>query len=342
MTIKISAIIPAHNEEHTLTNAIESLRQQGITRIIVANDNSTDDTQSVAEKLGVTVFKTINNKSKKAGALNQALNKYIDWEDDNQAVIIQDADTVLNSTWVATAVKLLNKGYDAVGAVFEADKKNNYLRYCQHLEWQRYIQEIKLKHKVQVLSGTASMIRFKKLKEVHKKYGHFYQEEAITEDFALTLALKEVKAKMISPVSCIVTTETMPSTKTLFSQRRRWYLGALQQLKYHKWSRVMLPYIGQQLLLSISIISFWLVWGLSINSILANNYTIYPFWLAIGSIFIVERVLTVWRVGWKARITALLMFPELIYAIILQFSFIAAWIHFIRGKKGVWDHVPSV
>lgn len=340
MTVKISAIIPAHNEEHTLPKAIKSLREQGITRIIVANDNSTDDTQAVAEKLGVIVFKTINNKWKKAGALNQALHKYIDWENEEQAIIVQDADTVLSSNWVTTAVNLFNKGYDAVGAVFAADKQNNFLRYCQHLEWQRYIQEIKIKHKVQVLSGTASMIRFKKLKEVYQKYGHFYQEKAITEDFALTLELKEVNSRMISPVSCNVTTETMPSIKTLFSQRRRWYLGALQQLKYHKWTKIMLPYIGQQILLSISIISFWLVWILSINSILTNNYTVYPLWIAIGLIFVAERVITVWQVGWKARLIALLIVPELVYTMILQFSLMAAWANFLRGKQGVWDHVP--
>lgn len=55
---KLSIIIPARNEEHSLPNLLSSLQKQSITNyeIIVVNDGSTDRTREIAQSFGVTVI----------------------------------------------------------------------------------------------------------------------------------------------------------------------------------------------------------------------------------------------------------------------------------------------
>lgn len=40
----------------------------------------------------------------------------------------------------------------------------------------------------------------------------------------------------------------------------------------------------------------------------------FPFWLVVGLVFALERVVTVWKGGWRARSVAVLVIPELLYA----------------------------
>lgn len=73
---KISVVIPAYNEEATLSHVIEgvyeSLRQQDYEfEVIVVDDGSTDNTSEVAKNAGALVIKHVNNKGH-AAALKSA------------------------------------------------------------------------------------------------------------------------------------------------------------------------------------------------------------------------------------------------------------------------------
>lgn len=341
----VTAIIPAHNEASVIKDCITSLIANGCDEIIVANDNSSDETYKICLESNVTVFNTVNNKGRKAGAINQALKNYLNPNVDshNHYILIIDADTVISEQWLTKSRNLLDSNkFDAVGSIFHADNNVGYLRYMQYLEWERYASQITGLQKVFVLTGTASLIRLSKLHDVYKKNGFFYNENCITEDFAMTIDLKEVGTRMISPASVNCKTETMPSVKLLFLQRRRWYLGAMQQVFNRKLTKVTLVYLFQQIMLSISVISFSLV-------LLADGYLLYEhqmnmnlFWLFILFLFIFERVYTVWNLGWKARFTALLLLPELLYAYILQISYVAAMLQFLTRSKGTWNHINDI
>jgi glycosyltransferase involved in cell wall biosynthesis len=54
--IKTAVIIPAFNEEKSIGKVIEEIPGNLIDEVIVVNNNSTDDTASVAEKAGATVL----------------------------------------------------------------------------------------------------------------------------------------------------------------------------------------------------------------------------------------------------------------------------------------------
>jgi glycosyltransferase involved in cell wall biosynthesis len=101
----ITVLIPAHNEEDQVADAIAGLRAQTrpVDKIIVVSDNSTDATEEVAARAGAEVYRTQGNMHKKAGALNQALREYLRNAGDEDQVLIQDADTVLVPRFVEVA-----------------------------------------------------------------------------------------------------------------------------------------------------------------------------------------------------------------------------------------------
>jgi biofilm PGA synthesis N-glycosyltransferase PgaC len=336
----VIAIVPAHNEGANIEKTIKALKKQ-VKKVIVACDRCTDDTYQKAVQAGAIAFETTDNQYRKAGALNQALENYIDWQLPNQYIFICDADTVIADDWIKRAEIALGKGeYDAVGSVFFGDAdRNSMIEFCQQLEWYRYTNQIKRSKKVFVLTGTASLISAEMFRKVKERKGTFYDEKSITEDFALTIDLKEVGARIISPISCYCTTEIMPNWRLLFLQRRRWYLGALQQIARRRWDCVLFPYVFQQLMLLISVVAFI---GLIIFTIylMAQDMIIFSFfWFLIGVIFAVERVITIWNQDRQAKLFALMIFPELIYSLFLQIAYIGALFQLLSGSAGTWNHL---
>src|SRR6476646_9957784 len=120
--VRIAAVLPAHNEEGTIGAAIGSLRAQSrmVDDILVVSDNSTDATATVAEATGARVFETVGNAHKKAGALNQALVGLLVELDDDDLVMVMDADSEISASFVQVAVETLarRRSVGAVGGVF--------------------------------------------------------------------------------------------------------------------------------------------------------------------------------------------------------------------------------
>ena len=63
----------------------------------------------------------------------------------------------------------------------------------------------------------------------------------------MTLALKTLGAKMISPMQCRVVTEVMPTWRALWRQRMRWQRGALENIGAYGLTRATLIYWLQQI-----------------------------------------------------------------------------------------------
>lgn len=340
----ITAVIPAHNEADALPRTIASLRAQDVPpdHIIVVSDNSTDDTHKVSESLGVEAVETVNNLHRKAGALNSILGNLVSLND-SDLVLVMDADTELSPHFISRALdELDDPNVGGVGAVFRGEKPKSYLELCQYLEWSRYGEEIGRTGKTFVMSGTAALIRWKALRDVYDRTGQFYNTATITEDMRLTLDLKDAGWDVRSPVECTSTTEMMPSVKMLWLQRRRWYLGALQNVTDMGLTRVTRPYWRQQLMLALSVILLWGLIALTGVAIALGGLTMPSlFWLGVGAIFAAERVLTIWDEPIRYRLFAALVIPEMIYALILQTAYVAAVWQKITGSSGTWAHVSA-
>ncbi|HRV66838.1 MAG TPA: hypothetical protein P5074_10820 [Candidatus Nanopelagicales bacterium] len=72
---------------------------------------------------------------------------------------------------------------------------------------------------------------------------------------------------------------------------------------------------------------------------LKNQWVWFPFWIGIGTLFAVERVVAVWRSTWQARLLAALLFPELVYAMFLNVVYVKGVFDIMTAKSAQWGHV---
>jgi cellulose synthase/poly-beta-1,6-N-acetylglucosamine synthase-like glycosyltransferase len=162
----------------------------------------------------------------------------------------------------------------------------------------------------------------------------------MTEDNELTLALKSLGATMVSPAQCRVTTEIMPDWRHLWTQRKRWQRGALENLAAYGLTRATMRYWGQQMGIAYGAVALNLAILLMIITALSvDEWIWFPFWTLVGFIFWLERVITAWGGGWRARGLAALLIPELMYDVFLQVVFFRCLIDITLDRSGTWGHV---
>lgn len=349
--VTITVLIPAHNEESRLGQTLASLRQQAPPprRIIVVADNCTDGTVELARTAGVEVIETVNNADKKAGALNQALRDLLPQLGDNDLVMMLDADTLLDPGFLAIAADRFanDRALMAVGGLFYGESGSGIIGQLQRNEYARYSRDIDRRSgRLFVLTGTASLFRPRALMTVAEcrgtllpgRHGDVYDTAALTEDNELTLALKTLGALMISPRGCRVVTEVMPTWRALWTQRLRWLRGALENLGAYGLTRQTFRYWAQQVGIGYGVIAFATYMAFMVLLVTTTHpWVWYPFWLGIGGLLVAERVISAWSGGWRARLLAALMIPELLYAMFLNAVFIAGVLNIALGRRAYWD-----
>lgn len=339
--MSITALIPAHNESDQIRMSIKGLQSQTVapSRIVVICDNCTDDTEEIARSMGVECFITENNSDKKAGALNQAMSAVL--AEGVGHIICVDADTEVSPQFIESAMAEFtrDKSVGAVGGVFFGQKPSGLLETFQYNEYVRFARTIEMSGKTKVLSGTASIFRADVLRELVAARGAVYDPRALTEDMEVGLAIKTLGYTLRSPVACSCTTELMPTWKSLDDQRVRWYRGAIENLLTYGVTRVTVSYWGQQLMLLVSAVMLYLYISMTVLGLTMGVVGFSPFWSSVGLIFVVERVVTVWKAGWRSRLLALVILPELCYDLYLQRSFFTAITRIIKKQDSVWVHV---
>ena len=70
-----------------------------------------------------------------------------------------------------------------------------------------------------------------------------------------------------------------------------------------------------------------------------DSWIWFPFWLGVGLLFAVERMITAWKGGWRARLVAVLIFPELVYDCFLNLAFLRGVFEIAFGRSATWKHV---
>jgi cellulose synthase/poly-beta-1,6-N-acetylglucosamine synthase-like glycosyltransferase len=352
--LRLTVLVPAHDESVTIAATLRSLWNQTRPpdRVIVVADNCSDDTAEIAREEGAEVFTTIGNSHKKAGALNQALSEMFPHIDETDVAMIMDADSIIVPEFLETALGRLEADPDliAVGGVFGGEDGGGVIGQLQRNEYTRYRRQIaRRRGKVFVLTGTASLFRTYALKVVADSRGslipgdpgNVYDTLAMTEDNEMTLALRSLGAKMVSPMECRVTTEVMPSMSALWRQRMRWQRGALENIGAYGLTRATIRYWWQQLGIgygTIALNAYLLL--MLITFLAADGVELIWFWLAVGMIFVVERVVTVWRAGWRGRLLAAPLVIEIGYDLVLQAVYVKSLIDIASGRRSGWNYVP--
>ncbi|WP_445155320.1 glycosyltransferase family 2 protein [Arthrobacter sp. Hor0625] len=351
--VTVTVLIPAHNEEASLPGTIASLLEQSRRpdRVIVVADNCTDSTVALARQAGVEVVESVANTQKKAGALNQVLDQLLPGLGDNDVVMVMDADTMLDDGFLAVAVDRFtqDRALMAVGGLFYGEEGHGLIGQFQRNEYLRYSREIgRRRGRVFVLTGTASMFRSRALRTVAQSRGasipgtpgDVYDTAALTEDNELTIALKSLGGLMISPAQCTVVTELMPGWRMLWAQRLRWQRGALENIGAYGVTPQTMRYWAQQFGIGYGVIalgSYLLLIFLMVFAL--DTWIWFPFWLGLGALFMVERVATVWQGGWRARLLAVTLFPELFFDMFLNVVYLKGVADISLGRTASWKHL---
>jgi biofilm PGA synthesis N-glycosyltransferase PgaC len=348
----VVALLPAHQEEGTVAAAVDSLLAQTRRpdRVVVVADNCTDRTAAVAAEHGAEVWVTLANSERKAGALNQALDALLPTLDDDSYVLVSDADSVLDPGFVAAALREFDApDTGAVGGVFHGEPGAGLLGALQRMEFVRYARELDRSRRVWVLTGTATLHRASVLRLVARARGtvlpgacgDVYDRSALTEDMEMTLAVKALGYRVSSPRACKVVTEVMPTWPALFRQRIRWQRGAIDNLRVYGRSRLTAPYVWQQVVMAVGMAAMALYLAYTAWWLSTSGLRFSPFWLAVGLVFLAERVVTVWELGWRYRAVAALMVLEWAYDLVLQLVIVRAALESALRRPAVWHHATA-
>ena len=234
----------------------------------------------------------------------------------------------------------------AVGGLFYGEPGAGWLGQYQRNEYTRYSRDIhRRRGRVFVLTGTASAFRPRGLRAIAESRGvripghpgDVYDTAALTEDNELTLALKSLGGLMVSPNECSVVTEVMPTWKQLWHQRLRWQRGALENLGAYGLTPQTTRYWFQQLGIGYGAIALGAYFVLILITILAlDEWIWYPFWMLLGLLFMIERVVTVWRSTLFAKFVAALLLPELVFATFLNVVFLKGVLDILLAKQAQW------
>ena len=114
-------LVPAHNESELIGRCIRSLRAQGYPtnryRVVVIADNCTDSTAAAALEEGAEVMvRTEPEHRGKGRALRWALDILLASNDVPDAVVVVDADSVVDSEFLAEMAAAFSAGNQSVQA----------------------------------------------------------------------------------------------------------------------------------------------------------------------------------------------------------------------------------
>ena len=344
------ALIPAHNEAATIGEVIRLLQEQAerVDGIVVICDNCTDDTADIAGSLGVGVMQTTGNTHKKAGALNYALEKVLPVLNDEDVVLVQDADSFLDRRFTEVTHRKIREGFGAVGGNFRG--RDGGSRLCgalQRNEYVRYARDVKRKNgDVLCITGVGTLFSVAALRDVVEGIrcgylpdangGYCYSYSSLTEDNWMTLALKHLGYKVCSPAEAVMTTEVMTSWRALGTQRTRWKRGAIEDLFQYGITKHTLKGWGLQVVSVLGILATLMYFG----TLLATPWLgFHIHWLFVGFtvIYAVERAVTVRERGWRVSLLSTTVVGEWAFDIFLQLYQIKAIYTAARRTDREWE-----
>lgn len=237
----VSIIIPAYNEEKSITKTIKSALAADYPKnkfeIIVIDDGSRDATFSLAKKLegkNVRVFTKKNGG--KGSALNLGLKKAR-----GKIVFSMDADTFAAPESVKKMVRYFKN--PEVMCVAPSMLIHNPKSFWQRIQQVEYLMGLFMRkafasiNSIYVTPGAFSAYR----KSFFDKYGG-YDEHNITEDLEVSLRIQAKGYRIENCPDAPVYTIAPSKFKPLMIQRRRWYYGLIKNMLNYR--RLISPKYG--------------------------------------------------------------------------------------------------
>jgi cellulose synthase/poly-beta-1,6-N-acetylglucosamine synthase-like glycosyltransferase len=330
--VRVVALIPAHDEEEQIAATIASVQAQTyrVARIVVVADNCSDRTAEVALAAGAEVYLTVENRAKKAGALNQGM-----WVVDRDAdyVLQMDGDTILQERFVEHAVGELeaDQMLGGVCARFLTKSCTGLLPWLQRMEYQRLDRHTShRRRKIHCLSGTATVLRRCVLRPQP------WDERSLVEDYALSLDLLEGGWKIKRADAAIAWTETKPTLHEFWTQRLRWAKGTLDELGRRGWTPHTRGTILGHVWAYFVVLLRWLWVAAIVWSLLTWGVAFSKIWLLPLPVVLAERVRSVWPLGWRARTLAATWIADELYQLLWEGYMLHALWAACRRRSIAW------
>jgi len=256
----ISILIPAYNEQDSITDTITSVVNleypKGKKEIIIINDGSKDNTLKIAKELKKRFpeIKILDKpNSGKANSLNEGIKMA-----KGELIAVVDADSYPDKEALINMVGHFNeKGVAAVTSRVLVKNKTNWLAKFQVFDysiiaWTRKLLDFV--DSVYVTNGPLSIYRM----DVVRKIGGF-DPKNLTEDIEITWHILSLGYQTRMSYSAIVYTTVPENLKVWVKQRVRWNLGGFQTVwKYGKFifrrrafGNFVIPYVSASFVLAI-------------------------------------------------------------------------------------------
>ncbi|MEM1583503.1 MAG: glycosyltransferase [Nitrososphaerota archaeon] len=293
----ISIIIPARNEEETISSCIESVVENNYPwkEIVVVDDGSTDNTYLVAKKYEETGFVKVVRKDSsgyRASAINYGL-----LFSKGDLILTLDADTLVNRDcleWISRYFED-EKTVAASGNLRVLNRDVNILTRLQAYE---YFVAFEMGRRTQallrtllIIPGAASIYRRNLLESLG------FLDRTLAEDFDVTLKFHKVRGKLIFMPEVLAWTDVPEKWRSWIRQRIRWSRGQLYSLRRHAQlffrRRFGVPgLVGapDMVLMDIALLFGWIAWLIWV--ILART-PIYNLIMLLIPVFLYSEILSV-------------------------------------------------
>ncbi len=333
--MKISILIPCHNEEKSIQACVFSCLNQSRLpdEIIVVNDGSTDSSGVFLKTFGdairvVTIPVATGNKS---FAQERGL-EYITGD----IFIATDGDTILHPDFIKFVEEdyLENPELTAVGG-YVRSIKHNWLTACRAFEYSvgQNLHKLAQHHLgfLFVIPGAAGVFKTADF----KKYIAF-EHDTLTEDLDFTFRLHQLDLKVLYDRRLVVFTQDPATLHSYINQMRRWFGGGWQCLRKHYKLATIQPKVALELSIMYveGIVFSVLLFILPLLSLkFFGMLLIFYFFLATGFAF---------YAAWKEKRPGLILIPipYIVLVIINAYIFLEQMIKEIFfGQKNLhWFH----
>lgn len=264
VSIPLSVIIPARNEEDNIGALLRALRQQSypssLTEIIVIDDHSTDSTAEIVRQ-----FPNIRLISLKEDAINSYKKKAIETgiaASTGELIVTTDADCIPGKDWLAT-IAAFKQQTDAafIAAPVSFTCNSSLLQAFQAMDFMvlQGITGAAVSRRHLSMSNGANLAYERK---VFDEVGGFKGIDHIASGDDMLLMHKIAEhypdriAYLKSP-SAIVSTLPMKTWKAFFNQRIRWASKATQYNDKRIFPVLLLVYLFNLALPVLCVAGFW-------------------------------------------------------------------------------------
>jgi len=216
---KVSVVIPAYNEEGVINNLLKDIRNSSypIAETIVIDDNSSDSTLETARNLNAV---SIRNETTlgKAASLNKGARMA-----QGDVIVVFDADNRPQNDCIKRLLEHFDSKEVGMATGVSKIRSQGFVSRLAALEFslcfyvfQPFSARLNF---LLILHGAFFAI---------KRDLAFFDEEALTEDFEISIAMSSKGYKMEFEPEAISHVSAPPSFSLFAHQRERWIRGAVQ------------------------------------------------------------------------------------------------------------------